>query len=185
MKERIMRKLIVGEFISLDGVVEAPEKWHFPYVNEEMFDIMWSLQATVDTMLLGRVTYQSYAGAFANAPAGDQIAARMNKPAKVVVSRTLHNLEWGNSTLLSGDVAAAVASLKEQPGGDIITTGSTSLVRILLRAGLVDELHLFTHPIVVGTGQRLFEDEGIQVPLTLTECRQLSTGTVYLAYRES
>lgn len=180
-----MRKLIVGEFISIDGVVEAPDKWHFSYVNEEMFDIMWSLQATVDTMLLGRVTYQSYAGAFANASAGDQIAARMNKPAKVVVSRTLRDLEWRNSTLLSGDIAAAVASLKDQPGGDIITTGSTSLVRTLLRAGLIDELHLLVHPIVVGTGQRLFEDEGIQVPLTLTECRQLSTGTVYLAYRTS
>ena len=180
-----MRKLIVGEFISVDGVVEAPDTWHFPYVNEEMFDIMWSLQATADTMLLGRVTYQSYAGAFANAPAGDQIAARMNEPAKVVVSRTLHDLEWRNSTLLSGDIAAAVASLKEQPGGDIITTGSTTLVRTLLRAGLADELHLLVHPIVVGTGQRLFEDEGIQVPLTLTGCRQLSTGTVYLAYRTS
>ena len=183
-----MRKLIAAEFISLDGVVEAPDKWHFPYVNEEMFDIMWSLQAAADTMLLGRVTYQSYAGAFANAPADDQIAARMNKPAKVVVSRTLHDLEWRNSTLLSGlsgNIAAAVASLKDQPGGDIITTGSTSLVRTLLRAGLADELHLLVHPIVVGTGQRLFEFEGIQVPLTLTECRQLSTGTVYLAYRKS
>src|SRR6266540_3654043 len=86
-----MRKIIVAEFISVDGVVEAPERWHFPYVNEEMFGVMWALNAEADTMLLGRVTYQSFAGAFANAPADDPVAAQMNKPAKVVVSKTLND----------------------------------------------------------------------------------------------
>jgi dihydrofolate reductase len=108
-------------------------------------------------MLLGRVTYESFAGAFANAPADDPVASQMNRPAKVVVSRTLRDLEWKNSTLLTGDVVEQVTQLKERPGGDIMITGSISLVRTLLRAGLVDELSLLVHPIVVGKGQRLFE----------------------------
>jgi dihydrofolate reductase len=179
-----MRKLVVAEFISLDGVVEAPDTWHFPYVNEEMFGVMWSLNAEVDTMLLGRLTYQSYAGAFANAPADDPVAAQMNRPAKVVVSKTLGDLEWTNSTLLAGDdIADGVAKLKQRPGAAILTTGSTRLARTLLRAGLVDELSLLVHPIVVGTGQRLFEDEGPRLPLELVTCTALSTGVVHAVYR--
>src|SRR6266511_4251632 len=118
-----MRKIIVAEFISVDGVVEAPERWHFPYVNEEMFCVMWALNAEADTMLRGRVTYQSFAGACANAPADDPVAAQMNKPAKVVVSKTLNDLEWKNSTLLTGDVVDEVAKLKDQPGAAILVTG--------------------------------------------------------------
>lgn len=178
-----MRKLVVAEFISLDGVVEAPDTWHFPYVNEEMFGVMRSLSAEVDTMLLGRVTYQSYAGAFANAPADDPVAAQMNKPAKVVVSKTLDDLEWANSTLLTGDdIADGVAKLKQRSGGTILTTGSTRLARTLLRAGLVDELNLLVHPIVLGGGQRLFEDEGPRLPLKLVSCTALSTGVVHAVY---
>ena len=180
-----MRKLIVGEFISLDGVVETPDAWHFPYVNEEMMAVVGSLAAEVDTMLLGRVTYQSYAGAFANAPADDQVAAMMNKPAKVVVSRTLRELEWRNSTLLAGDVVEQVTRLKQQPGGAILTTGSTTLVRTLLRAGLVDELNLLVHPIVVGTGRRLFEDDGPQIPLRLAGCTTFSTGVLHQIYHKA
>ena len=88
-----MRKIVVGEFISLDGVVETPEAWHFPYVNDEMLAVMVGLSAESDTMLLGRVTYQGFAGAFANAPADDPVAAQMNRPVKVVVSATLTDLE--------------------------------------------------------------------------------------------
>jgi dihydrofolate reductase len=177
-----MRKLIVAEFIALDGVVEAPERWHFPYVNEAMQNLMWKVTAEADTMLLGRVTYESYAGAFANAPADDPVGAQMNRPAKVVVTRSLTDLAWHNSTVLSGDVVSEVTALKKQPGGTILTTGSTTLVRTLLRAGLVDELHLFVHSIVVGAGQRLFE-EGAAIPLKLASCQQLGTGAVHLAYQ--
>ena len=180
-----MRKLIVAEFISLDGVVEAPDRWHFPYVNQEMFEVMWAMNGEADTMLLGRVTYQSYAGAFANAPADDAVAAQMNRPAKVVVSRTLDELEWKNSTLLTGDVAEQVAKLKQRPGAAILVTGSTTLARTLLRAGLVDELNLLVHPIVVGTGRRLFEDDGVQVPLKLAGCKALGSGVVHLVYHRA
>jgi len=178
-----MRKITVGEFISLDGVVEAPDTWHFPYVNDEMFGAMWAQAAETDTMLLGRVTYESYAGAFANAPADDPVAAQMNKPAKVVVSKTLNDLTWQNSTLLEGDVVEQVAELKRQPGGGILVTGSISLVRTLLRAGLVDELSLLVHPIVVGSGQRLFEDDGPRIPLELVDCKTFSTGVTHQLYR--
>ena len=177
-----MRKIIVAEFIALDGVVEAPDRWHFPYADEEMYAAMWSIGDRADTMLLGRVTYESFAGAFANAPDDDPVAARMNRPAKVVVTRSRTDLAWRNSTALTGDVVREVAALKEQPGGAILVTGSTTLVRTLLRAGLVDELHLLLHPIVVGAGQRLFE-EGASVPLKLAGCDRLGTGVVHLAYR--
>jgi dihydrofolate reductase len=176
-----MRKLIVAEFIALDAVVEAPERWHFPYVDEEMQDLMWQVSAEADTMLLGRVTYESFAGAFANAPADNPVAAQMNRPAKVVVTRSLTGLEWRNSTVLDGDVVSGVTALKEQTGGAILVTGSITLVRTLLRAGLVDDLHLFLHPIIVGAGQRLFGD-GAAVPLELAGCHRLGTGVVHLAY---
>jgi dihydrofolate reductase len=175
-----MRKIIVAEFISLDGVVEAPERWHFPYVNDEMYGVMWALNTRIDTMLLGRVTYEGYAGAFANAPADDAVAAQMNKPAKVVVSKTLHDLAWQNSTRLGGDIAAEIAALKERPGGDMLVTGSITLARTLLRAGLVDELNLLIHPIVVGTGQRLFEADGVQQPLKTVSADTFGTGVVHL-----
>ena len=178
-----MRKIVVAEFISLDGVVESPDAWHFPYVDQEMMGIIGGSAARSDTLLLGRVTYESFAGAFANMPEDDPVGAMMNRPTKVVVSKTLKKLSWRNSVLLKGDVETAVKELKEQPGGDILTTGSTTLVRTLLRAGLVDQLDLLVHPIVVGHGERLFEADGPRVPLTLVECTPLGTGVTHQVYR--
>lgn len=178
-----MRKIVVAEFISLDGVVESPDTWHFPYVDQEMMGIIGGSGARSDTMLLGRVTYESFAGAFANTPDDDPVGAMMNRPTKVVVSKTLTELSWRNSVLLEGDVETAVKELKAQPGGDILTTGSTTLVRTLLRAGLVDELSLLVHPIVVGHGERLFEADGPRVPLKLVECTTLGTGVIHQVYR--
>ncbi|MFC7480612.1 dihydrofolate reductase family protein [Luedemannella flava] len=105
-----MRKLVVAQFISLDGVVEAPDQWHFPYVNEEMFAVMGTNSAAADTLLLGRVTYETFAAAFADAPADAPGAAMMNRPAKVVVSRTLTDLTWHNSTLLKADPTPGASS---------------------------------------------------------------------------
>lgn len=178
-----MRKLMVAEFIALDGVVEAPERWHFSYVDQQMDEAMWRVSAEADTMLLGRVTYESFAGAFANAPDDNPVAAKMNRPAKVVVTRSLTELAWRNSTILEGDVVDAVTALKEQAGGGIIVTGSTTLVRTLLRAGLVDELHLFVHPIVVGGGQRLFE-HGVELRLKLAGHEAFGGGIVHLTYQQ-
>ncbi len=178
-----MRKIIVAQFISLDGVVEAPERWHFPYADEELYRAMWAVSAEADTMLLGRVTYQAFASAFATAPADDPVAAQMNRMAKVVVSSSLRDPIWAGTTVLNGDVVAEVSALKAKPGGGIIVTGSITLTRALLRAGLVDELHLLVHPIVVGTGERLFETEGPKVPLSLARCDVLGSGVANMAYR--
>src|SRR5262245_25073024 len=98
-----MRKIVVGEVISLDGLVEAPEPWHMKYINDEMFAVMWTMNDRCDTMLLGRNTFEGFAGAFGNAPADDPVASRMNRPAKVVVSSTLTDPGWANSTVLKGD----------------------------------------------------------------------------------
>lgn len=180
-----MRKLVVAEFISLDGVVEAPETWHFPYLSPEMFAAMGQSGAESDTMLLGRVTYQSFAGAFADLPADDPVGAMMNRPEKVVVSTTLTDLTWRNSVLLTGDPVEAIGALKETTGSNILTTGSTSLVRTMLRAGLVDELDLMVHPIVVGHGTRLFEAEGPQVRLSLVDVTTLPNGVTRQRYQKA
>ena len=177
-----MRKLTVAEFISLDGVVEAPETWHFPYVDEELMGAVQASGAAMDTMLLGRVTYQTFAGAFADAPADDPVAAQLNRPEKVVVSTTLRDPSWGPVTVLDGDVVAGIRALKERPGGDILTTGSVSLVRTMLAAGLVDELQLMIHPLAVGSGRRLFEESGPQVPLTLARADVFASGVVNAIY---
>ena len=177
-----MRKIVVAEFISLDGVVEAPETWHMSYLSDEMFAVMWALNDRIDTMLLGRNTFASFAGAFAQAPVDDPIAARMNRPAKVVVSSTLTDPGWANSSVLAGDAVKGITELKAEPGGDILTTGSTRLVRTMLRAGLVDELSLLVHPVVVGKGQRLFEADADPLPLALVESTAFRTGVVHLHY---
>jgi dihydrofolate reductase len=170
-----MRKLTVAEFISLDGVVEAPETWHMSYVDEELMGAVRAAGAGMDTMLLGRVTYQTFAGAFADAPADDPVAAQLNRPEKVVVSTTLRDPSWGPVTVLDGDVVAGVQALKGRPGGAILTTGSVSLVRTLLAAGLVDELQLMIHPLAVGSGRRLFEESGPRVPLALARADVFSS----------
>jgi dihydrofolate reductase len=178
-----MRKLTIAEFISLDGVVESPERWNFPYVNDELYAAMWGAAAEVDTMLLGRVTFQSYAGAFANAPADDPIAAQMNRPTKVVVSSTLDEPGWANSVVLRGDVVEQVTRLKAESGDGIMVTGSITLSRTLLAAGLVDELNLLVHPIVVGKGRRLFADDGPRLPLELASYQVFRTGVSNAIYR--
>ncbi|GII65177.1 pyrimidine reductase [Sphaerisporangium krabiense] len=171
-----MRKIVVSQFISLDGVVEAPETWHFPYFNDEMGESVTSLLTEADALLFGRVTYETFKEAFAGAE-GDPVADRMNALAKYVVSTTLDTADWDGTTVVSGDVAA----LKRAPGGTIAINGSVTLVRSLLRAGLVDELRLLLHPIVVGKGTRLFEDGG-QIPLKLAHAKPFTTGVLELTY---
>ncbi|MET9070266.1 dihydrofolate reductase family protein [Streptosporangium sandarakinum] len=176
-----MRKIVAGFFLSLDGVMESPEKWHFPYFNEEMGQAVAAQAAGADAMLLGRATYQEFAGYWPTAD-DDPMAAQMNETPKYVVSSTLKTLEWQNSTLISGNVTEEITRLKQAPGGDISITGSATLVRSLLREGLLDELRLLVHPIVVGSGRRLFPEGGEQTPLKLVESQTFGTGVVHLIY---
>lgn len=179
-----MRKIIAGEFVSLDGVMEAPHEWHFPYWSDEMGEVVSAQMAQTDAMLLGRVTYLEFA-AFWPGQSSDEnpAAAHMNDTPKFVVSTTLDNVAaWQNSTLIGGDVLDGIARLKEQPGKDIGITGSATLVQSLLDAGLLDELRLLVHPIVVGHGKRLFRQEAKQAGLKLVDATTFSTGVLSLTY---
>lgn len=182
-----MRKIVAGLFISLDGVFEAPDKWHFPYFNDEMGAAVGSQMAAADTMLLGRVTYQEFASFWPNQKSEENdFADQMNNTPKIVVSSTLDNVDdWQNSTLIKGNVAEELTKLKQQPGKDIAITGSGALVRSLLRDGLLDELRLLVHPIVVGSGKQLFPDGTGQIPLKLADSRIFSTGVLYLTYTKA
>jgi len=180
-----MRKVVASEFVSLDGVVESPETWHFPYFNNQMGDAIGAAMAASDAMLMGRVLYEEWAAFWPNQdPDENQVAARMNGVRKYVVSTTLEEpLEWQNSTLIGENVAEEISRLKEQPGKDISISGSPTLVRSLLQDGLLDELRLMVHPIVVGSGKRLFEDGGDQKALQLVDSKTFSTGVLYLTYQ--
>ena len=177
-----MRKIVAGLFISLDGVVEAPETWHFPYFNDEMGAAVGGSMAASDTMLLGRVTYEGFAEYWPQQ--GDDVegAAHMNSIPKLVASTTLDKVEWQNSTLIKGNVAEELTKLKAQPGKNIGITGSVTLVRSLLRDGVLDELMLLVHPIVIGKGQKLFDDMDEQIPLKLIDSQTFSTGVLCLTY---
>ena len=184
-KEVFMRKVIVVEFLSLDGVMESPEKWAFSYSNDEMEEANASGMAAADAMLLGRVTYQEFASYWPYQDSADQpFTDYLNNTPKFVVSTTLEApLEWQNSTLIKGNVAEEIAKLKRQPGKDIAILGSGTLVRSLLKDGLLDELRLMVHPVVLGGGKRLFEEGGDQKGLKLVDSKTFSTGVLYLTYQ--
>ena len=179
-----MRKLTASFFISLDGVVEAPQDWHFPYFNDEMGAVVGEAIADSDTFLLGRRTYEEWSAFWPYQDAAvNPMATAMNETLKVVVSTTLDRVDWQNSALLEGDLAEAVAALKAQPGKNIGMSGSATLVRSLLEKGLVDELRLLVHPFGVGSGSKLLENGTPAVSLELVDSRTFSTGVVDLTYR--
>jgi dihydrofolate reductase len=180
-----MRKVTAGLFVSLDGVVESPEKWNSPYFDDEMGEAVGAAMAASDAMLLGRATYQEFASYWPKVSSDDQpFADHMNDTPKFVVSTTLQEpLEWNNSTLIKGNVAEKISRLKQQPGKNIAITGSGTLVRSLTQDGLLDELGLFVHPVVVGNGKRLFEGGGDQKALELVDSKTFGSGVVSLTYR--
>ena len=175
-----MRQIAAGLFVSLDGVVEAPEKWTGPYFNDQVGQAVGALMAQNDALLLGRVTYEGFAAAFGGQSGG--MADQMNHTPKYVVSSTLASADWQNSTLISGDVAGQISDLKQQPGKNIGMSGSSVLVGWLLRHGLLDRLDLLVFPVVLGTGKRLFSEPDGQLALALTGSEAFSTGVVHLSY---
>ena len=182
-----MRKIKATLFISVDGVVEAPDQWHFPYFSDEMGAAVDSVMGHVDTLLIGRVTYDSFAAAWPEREtAGGEDAAfakALGDARKIVVSRQDLELKWRNSELLKGDLVDAIAALKEEPGDThIAISGSPSIVRQLLEAGLLDELHLLVHPIAVRDGMRLFEDGASRLPLKLLSSETFEKGVLNLIY---
>ena len=189
-----MRKLIVSEFISLDGVIQAPGGkdedrdggfehggWTMPYWHDDIGKSFVALMQGVDALLLGRRTYVTHAQAFEPMPAGDPFGDLMNTPKKYVVSRTLEKPIWRDTTILRDNVIESVRALKAQPGRSIATDGSSQLVRALLEHDLVDELHLLLYPLTLGDGKRIWPDGGL-AKYTLKSATPYPSGVVGLSY---
>jgi dihydrofolate reductase len=181
-----MRKIKSNFFISLDGVVESPDKWHFPYFDDEMGAAVGAGFATADAMLMGRVLYDEWA-AYWPEHADDDFGNVMNGMQKYVISSSLETAEWQNTEVIRGDAAAAeLTELKAQDGGDIAMSGSATTVRWLLREGLLDELNLLVHPLVVAQGYaRLFPPDEASTPLELRSAQSFKSGVLNLSYAGS
>jgi dihydrofolate reductase len=189
-----MRTLIVSEFMSLDGVMQAPGGkdedrdggfehggWTMPYWHDEIGASFNAMMKDVDAFLLGRRTYVTHAQAFEPLPPGDPFGDLMNAPKKYVVSRTLEKPIWRDTTIIRGDVVGAVRTLKAEPGRNIMTDGSSQLVRTLLAHDLVDELHLLLYPLTLGRGKRIWADDA-HAGFTLRSATPYPTGVVGLHY---
>lgn len=193
-----MRKLIVNEFISLDGVAQAPGgadedtsggfmhgEWHMPFMGDEPTQ-QWVLRSIVEAggFLLGRRTYEIFAAYWPNASADEQVIAEpLNTKSKYVVSSTLNEpLQWVNSSLVRGDLPGAVTALKQEDGGDVHVIGSTELVRSLLELGLVDELRVMIDPVVLGGGKRFFSEDGRLRSFSLVDGQVTSKGAILATY---
>jgi dihydrofolate reductase len=194
MTEEPTGEVVVTMFVTLDGVAQAPGEpgedtdggfghggWQVPYLDEESGALMGEHLAEMDALLLGRRTYEIFAGYWTKAPAGHPLADLLNRIPKYVASRTLDTVEWTGSRLLGADVPAEVEKLKREHG-QIHVSGSPGLVQTLLRHGLVDRLLLWVYPVLLGEGKRLFADGTVPTALKLTESRTFGSGTVLLAY---
>ena len=194
-----MRQLVVGTFLTLDGVMQAPGGpdedrdggfrhggWLVPYFDEKMGEIMTEWIKRADAFLLGRKTYEIFAAYWPKAtdPA-DEIASALNTRPKFVASRTLDTVSWNNSTLLKGDVATEVAKLKAQEGGQIQVHGSGDLLQTLLKRDLIDTLRIWHFPVVIGSGKRLFGAGTIPRSFRLADTQQTTTGAVLHVYERA
>jgi dihydrofolate reductase len=178
-----MRDIVAVEFVSVDGVAEAPEKWTTPYFDDEVGQAMQAGMDASDAMLLGRRTYEDFEAYWPDKTAEDDpYADYINATQKFVVSRTVKSVQWRNSTLIIGDVVEELTTLKRQNGKTITIVGSPTLMRSVLRDGLLDRLDVLVFPIVVGSGKRLFEEGIGELPLELVDSRTFKTGVVSLAY---
>jgi len=192
-----MRKLIVSEFLSLDGVMQAPGGpeedteggfkhggWTHPYWHDDIGATFFGLMQACDAFLLGRKTYLIHGNAFEPMPKGDPFGDLMNAPAKYVVSKTLEKPVWRNTTIIRDDVVESIRKLKAAPGKNILTDGSHQLVHTLIANDLVDELHLLLYPLILGSGKRLLP-EGTRAAFKLVAAKPYPSGVVDLHYERS
>jgi dihydrofolate reductase len=184
LKEIIVGKIAVHEFITLDGVIEEPT-WTRDYpFDPRMGEAIGGIMGSSRALLLGRRTFEMFAPAWSGRTAEDDPGAPfMNESPKYVVSATLERAEWNNSTILGPYQADAIRDLKDRLDGDIYVSGSATLVRAMLADGLVDELHLFVFPLALGAGERLFADNGPATKYTLAGTEAYESGVVHLTYR--
>lgn len=193
-----MRKLVVGTFLTVDGVMQGPGGpdedreggfehggWSVNYWDDVMGQLITESTLQGDALLLGRKTYEIFAAHWPEVGGNDPIAAKLNSVPKFVASRTLKEVTWSNSTLIQGDVAEAVAKIKAQPGGDIQVTGSGELIQTLMEHDLVDEYQLWVFPVVLGEGKRLFARGALPTALKLADTKTSSTGVAIHTYRRA
>ncbi len=178
-----MRRIVSNFFIALDGVVQAPNEWHFPYFSDEMGEVVGAGMQTASAFLMGRRGYEEWAGYWPNQEADGDFADFINGIEKIVLTSHPDDLPaWNNTTVVSEGAADRIRALKAEGEGDLQMSGSATTVRWLLAEGLLDELNLLVHPIAVGAGQRLFEDTGT-VKLELVSSRTIANGVLHLTYR--
>ena len=174
-------KLVVTQFMTLDGVIGEPQNWSFPYWSDETQNFKVNELQNTDAHLLGRVTYQGFAASWPGQTDEQGFADRMNSLPKYVVSTTLKKAEWNNSHIVSQNVANEISKLKQQPGGNLLVAGSANLLQTLMTHDLVDEYYLLMYPIVLGEGLRLFPD-GMAATLRLAESKPMGNGVILLRY---
>lgn len=177
-------RIVISEFITLDGVIEAPDQWSFPYGTDELYQYKFEELAATDAGLLGRVTYEGFAAVWPDREGTDEdgFAQRLNGMPKYVVSTTLETAGWNNSHIIRTNIVEAIAQLKLQPGNDLVLTGSATLAQTLIQNDLVDEYHLLVYPVALGSGKRLFQD-GSSAKLKLIESRTFASGVMLLVYQ--
>ena len=175
-----MRKLVVTEFVTLDGIMEAPEQWVFEFHTDETAKFKLDEMLHADTLVLGKNTYNIFASSWPSM--SGELADQMNGIRKHVISTTAAELAWHNSQAITGDPVAAVSSLKNQHGTEILVAGSASVVRMLAQHRLVDEYRLLVCPLVLGGGQQLFTAASVPTHLTLAEIKTFDTGALLLRY---
>jgi dihydrofolate reductase len=192
-------KLVVQEFLTLDGVVQGPGGpdedrsggfdhggWQVPYADDVVGQMVTDSMAQADGFLLGRKTYEIFAGYWPRVTdPNNPVAGMLNQQPKYVASKTLDTVEWNNSTLIKGDVAAEVAGLKRESGRELQVYGSADLAQTLMRVDLVDEYRLFLYPIVLGTGKRLFREGAVPAAMRLTDTTRTATGLVSHTYERA
>jgi dihydrofolate reductase len=178
-----MRRIINSTYVTLDGLIEHLERWHFDYIDDDSNAFTSELLARSDALLMGRLTYESFAEVWP--PRSGEVADKINAMRKHVASTTLETADWNNSTVIQGDVADAVADLKRQPGQDILMYGYGPVARTLVQHGLLDELHLWVHPVFDGTGSLgdTLLSEGHSARFQFAGTRTFGSGVVILSYQ--
>jgi dihydrofolate reductase len=178
-----MHKVVATEYVTLDGIMEEPGQWSFPFWSEEASKFKSDELFASDALLLGRVTYEGFAKAWPTMEGTGEFGERMNGLPKYVVSTTLQTAEWNNSHLIRENVVEEIATLKQQPGMDILLSGSGMLLHTLAEHDLIDEYRLMVHPIILGSGRPLFREGRAKRVLRLVETKPFSSGVVVLTYQ--
>jgi len=175
-------RLVATEYVSLDGVFEEPGHWSGPMFNEEAGQFKWAELQASDALLLGRRTYEGFSAAWPKMQGTGDFGVKMNTMPKYVVSSTLDKVDWPGSKLIKGNVPDEIRKLKQQPGKDLLLSGSAQLFNALMRENLIDLYRLMLHPIVLGTGARLFTDDAARTRMDLKEIKRFATGIVVLEF---